>query len=74
MLETRWLGRVAYDEALALQRAIFAGTGDYLLLLEHPPTYTLGVRADTRNFRVEPASIEAKGATIRATDRGGDVT
>ena len=74
VLETRWLGRVAYDEALALQRAIFVGTGDYLLLLEHPPTYTLGVRADTRNFRVEPASIEAKGATIRATDRGGDVT
>lgn len=73
-METRWLGRVAYDEALALQRALFGSPSDYLLLLEHPPTYTLGVRADRSNFRVEPALLEARGAAVAPTDRGGDIT
>ena len=37
VLHARWLGRVPYDEALALQRAIHARSdADYLLLLEHP--------------------------------------
>ena len=42
-----------YDEALALQRAIHARTDDdYLLLLEHPHTYTLGTRADPAHVLV----------------------
>ena len=45
--------------------------GDALLLLEHPPTYTLGVRADLANVLVPPASV---GAELVRTDRGGDVT
>ncbi len=45
-LRVRWLGRVGYHEALALQRALVASSDDHLLLLEHPPVYTLGVRAD----------------------------
>jgi lipoyl synthase len=71
-LRVRWLGRVAYGEAYDLQRALFEhGTGQHLLLLEHPPVYTLGVRADPRNVLVPPASV---GAELVATDRGGDVT
>ena len=73
-METRWLGRVAYDEALAVQRALFASSSDYLLLLEHPPTYTLGVRSNLHNFRTEPAALEARGAAVTLTDRGGDIT
>ncbi len=71
MLNVRWLGRVAYDEALDLQRALFRGTADHLLLLEHPPTYTLGVRADRANMLVDPALV---GASLITADRGGDVT
>jgi lipoic acid synthetase len=71
VLRARWLGRVAYAEALDLQRALFAGTGDHLLLLEHPHVYTLGVRADPANVLVPPASV---GAELVKTDRGGDVT
>ena len=71
-LRVRWLGRVAYDEALALQRGLFDhGHGQHLLLLEHPPVYTLGVRASTDNVLVDPADV---GATLVWTDRGGDVT
>jgi lipoic acid synthetase len=66
------LGRVPYREAWALQRALCRRSeGDYLLLLEHPPVYTLGVRADPANVLVEPDSV---GADLVRTDRGGDVT
>ena len=72
-LEIRWLGRVRYADALALQRGLFAEAParDHLLLLEHPPTYTLGVRARADNVLTEPASI---GAELFTADRGGDVT
>ena len=71
-LQSRWLGKVSYDEALVLQRAIHARTDDdYLLLLEHPHTYTLGKRADPAHVLVAPESV---GADLITTDRGGDVT
>jgi lipoic acid synthetase len=72
MLHARWLGRVPYGEALALQRALHLhGSGHHLLLLEHPSVYTLGVRADPAHVLVDPATV---GAELVATDRGGDVT
>ena len=70
-LRVRWLGRVAYDDALAFQSALWAGTDDHLLLLEHPPVYTLGVRADPAHVLVDPASV---GAGVVRANRGGDVT
>lgn len=72
MLRARWLGRVPYDEALAVQRALFTGgRGQHLLLLEHPHTFTLGVRADLRHLRCDPAAV---GAELVRADRGGDIT
>jgi lipoic acid synthetase len=73
LLRSRWLGtRVAYRDAHALQRALWGGgDGDWLLLLEHPHTYTLGVRADPAHVLVDPAGV---GAEMVRTDRGGDVT
>jgi lipoyl synthase len=71
-LRVRWLGRVPYDEALAVQRALFEhGRENHLLLLEHSPVYTLGIRASLENVLVEPTSV---GASLVWTDRGGDVT
>jgi lipoyl synthase len=71
-LRVRWLGRVPYREAWALQRALHASaTDDHLLLLEHPHVYTLGVRTDMRHVLVPPADV---GADLVRTDRGGDVT
>lgn len=71
-MRARWLGRVPYEECLALMRGLWANDADdTLLLVEHPPTYTLGVRTDPANILVDPASVGA--ACVRA-DRGGDVT
>jgi lipoic acid synthetase len=77
-LRVRWLGSVPYADAHALQHGLFAATGtegappdDWLLLLEHPHVYTLGVRADLANLLVPPAEV---GADLVRTDRGGDVT
>ena len=70
-LNVRWLGRVTYDEADALARSLHSRSGNYLLLLEHPHTYTLGRRGDDKNVLVAPESV---GAVLRSVDRGGDVT
>ena len=70
-LRVRWLGRVPYLEAWDLQRAFAAGDEDRLLLLEHPPTFTLGRNAEPSNVVGDPAGV---GATLVHVDRGGDVT
>jgi lipoic acid synthetase len=71
-LRARWLGRVRYSDALALQKALWAeGAGDWLLLLEHRHVYTLGVRAKDEHVLVDPRSV---GAELARTNRGGDVT
>ncbi len=71
-LHVRWLGRVGYIEALDLQHRLRSTSpADHLLLLEHPPVYTAGVRADLAHVLVDPASV---GAELHRADRGGDVT
>ncbi len=72
-LRVRWLGRVAYREALAVQEALFShGHEDHLLLLEHPHVFTHGPRADlAANVLVDPDSV---GAELVPVKRGGDVT
>ena len=79
-LRIRWLGRVPYGEALDLQRAVWDGrstgrTGDdYLLLLEHPHTYTVGRNGDGSNLKIAAGELEAIGSELVFTDRGGDIT
>ncbi|MDE0236611.1 MAG: lipoyl synthase [bacterium] len=70
-LRIRWLGRVTYRDAHACQQAMFERRGDYLLLLEHPHVFTLGLRGDETNILVDPVEV---GAEVAYTDRGGDVT
>ncbi|MDQ4096716.1 MAG: lipoyl synthase [Actinomycetota bacterium] len=71
-LRARWLGRVRFADAYAVQRALFLRARDpYLLLLEHPHVFTLGLRGSMENVLVDPASV---GAELVRTNRGGDVT
>ncbi len=71
-LRVRELGRVDYRDGLALQHALFRRSDeDYLLLLEHPHVYTLGVRAKPEHVIDDP---DAVGAEVFRVDRGGDVT
>jgi lipoic acid synthetase len=63
---------VPYAEARLLQQAVATRSDDdYLLVLEHPHVFTLGVRADPAHVLTDPATV---GATLERTDRGGDVT
>ena len=71
-LRARWLGRVRYGDAHALQRALFSKPGDdYLLLLEHPHVFTIGLRGSPADILVDAASA---GAEVVRADRGGQVT
>ncbi|HEU5301108.1 MAG TPA: lipoyl(octanoyl) transferase LipB [Acidimicrobiia bacterium] len=71
-LRVRRLGTVGYADALGLQERLFTRAGEaWLLLLEHPAVYTLGVRARPEHVLVDPASV---GATVERIHRGGDVT
>ncbi|MEM8922584.1 MAG: lipoyl synthase [Actinomycetota bacterium] len=70
-LHVRWLGAVGYAEAWDLQHTLFAGHRHHLLLCTHPPTFTMGPRADATNLLVDPAEV---GAELHHVDRGGDVT
>lgn len=79
-LRSRWLGRLSYCEAWDLQRAFWEGrvqgrsADDYLLLLEHPHTYTVGRNGDGSNLLVQGEDLEVMDAEIHYVDRGGDIT
>jgi lipoyl synthase len=79
-LRVRWLGRLPYDEAWDLQKALWEGrlsgrtVDDYLLLLEHPHTYTVGRNGDGSNLLLPEGELERVGAVLRRVDRGGDIT
>lgn len=80
-LEVRRLGVVRYGEALRLQRALVeerrAGrVPDLLLLLQHPPVITLGVRGDGGRSHIVASDerLAELGVEMSETGRGGDVT
>ncbi|MCI0451032.1 MAG: lipoyl(octanoyl) transferase LipB [Candidatus Latescibacteria bacterium] len=73
------LGVVDYDDAFALQKAhverLQRNEGDdALLFVEHPHVITVGRNATGRAIVADGRWIEARGAKVIATDRGGDVT
>jgi lipoyl(octanoyl) transferase len=78
---TAWsfLGRIDYDEAtrlqLAVREALRRGEGpERLLLLEHPPVFTLGRNATESDLIWNAAELAERGVAVRETDRGGQVT
>ncbi len=75
MLNIRWIGQLEYNQALFLQRSLFKSKFDYLLLLEHPPVYTFGLRYQNNNiFKNVVDSSSFLNVASAITDRGGDVT
>ncbi len=77
--ESRYLGRLPYAEALALQQSLHDARKrdkipDTLLLLEHPHVITLGRAANPANILADEQTRTEKSVELFETGRGGDVT
>lgn len=73
-------GRTRYREALAAQETLLAAriageAPDTLVLTEHEPVYTLGLRAGAMNhLRLDEEERARQGIELVETSRGGDIT
>jgi lipoyl(octanoyl) transferase len=79
LLEVRRLGRVAYSDSLELQKqleneVISERIRDYLLLLEHPHTFTLGRRSKDNGVLATAEMLRKLGVEVFEINRGGKVT
>jgi lipoate-protein ligase B len=73
------LDTVPYTDALALQHRIVearkrGALNDTLLLLEHPPVFTLGRNARDTNILASHDLLQQLGIEVFRVERGGDVT
>lgn len=78
-LEVKRLGRVGYAKALELQKQVEAEViarraSDYLLLLEHPHTFTLGRRSKNDGVLATAEMLRKLGVDVFEINRGGKVT
>ncbi len=79
-IDVEWAGRVNYLMAWERQKALVAerlATPELpgkLLLLEHPPTYTLGRNGRLENLLLDEAALAERGFAFHQVDRGGDIT
>lgn len=80
-IDVRRLGLVEYGAGLELQAALVeerrsGSIGDTLLLLEHPPVITLGVKTRGKHVNIvaSPEVLAEEGVSVFETGRGGDIT
>jgi lipoyl(octanoyl) transferase len=78
-LETRWLGRLGYADAMEQMRGwvearVKGELPDTLFTLEHPPVITLGRNAKTEHLLASPERLQQLGVELHETTRGGDIT
>jgi lipoyl(octanoyl) transferase len=78
-LRVRRLGRIDYEEAFELQKALEKSLRnkegeDTLLLLEHPHVFTLGRGASRESIFATDTALGEHQISIHETDRGGKVT
>jgi len=70
---------MSYTKALSLQlelhaRCVSGEIPGVLLLLEHDPVITMGVKTAQDNILAAPQTLDREGVELVRTDRGGDVT
>jgi lipoyl(octanoyl) transferase len=78
-LQVRRLGRFSYDDGLRLQKELESEVierreKDFLLLLEHPHTFTLGRSAKLEGVLGSAELLKSLGVSVFETNRGGKVT
>ena len=79
ILTATFYGTVPYPDGIVLMdeaaRTLREGrAGPRLLMFEHPPTITTGVRTRAASFLRTPAELARKGIAVCTADRGGDAT
>jgi lipoyl(octanoyl) transferase len=73
-------GRTAYEDAWKKQDELVAqrnagAANDTLVLTEHDPVYTFGVRKDSQDHMLWDATeLRRRGITVTQSNRGGDIT
>lgn len=88
-VEVRHLGMMDYQDAWDYQKKLFHEvidqklkkredetvlTSNYLLICEHPPTYTLGKSGKKDHLLVNEEYLKNIGASFVEIERGGDIT
>ncbi|MFB5268346.1 lipoyl(octanoyl) transferase LipB [Paenibacillus enshidis] len=79
LLDVSYTPMIPYAEAWDLQKEIVgqldAGERrEALLLLQHPPTYTIGSQRHPEHLLLSPEELEQRGIAVFQIDRGGDIT
>lgn len=74
-----YIGHCAYNEAYDMQMNLvkdrIAGTiPDTLLLLTHPPVFTIGRAGTRKHILISDTVLEREGFAVHEIDRGGDIT
>jgi lipoate-protein ligase B len=73
------LDTIPYEEAFDLQKRLVEmrsqdNINDILILLEHPPVFTVTRKATLKNVLASPDELKEKGISLCKTNRGGDIT
>jgi len=73
------IGLIDYSDALKMQQELVAKRrsgqiADSILILEHPPVFTIGRSGSRDNLLVGERSLIEKGIKVLDVDRGGDIT
>lgn len=78
-LDVRYIPMLPYGEAWDLQKEYVKGIdregrSDTLLLLQHPPTYTVGSQKHPEHLLLGEEELARRGISVFQIDRGGDIT
>ncbi|KAE8557892.1 lipoyl(octanoyl) transferase [Paenibacillus jamilae] len=78
-LDVTYMNRMEYAHAWDVQKEIVgkldAGEArETLMLLQHPPTYTIGSQRHPEHLLLTPEQLKEQGISVFQIDRGGDIT
>ena len=73
------LGTIDYEDALKIQHGLvnqrrLGIISDSILILEHPPVFTIGRSGSRENLLADESALIQKGIKVIDADRGGDIT
>ncbi|MCH1639461.1 lipoyl(octanoyl) transferase LipB [Paenibacillus timonensis] len=78
-LTVRYYPMMEYGEAWDLQKRLIKEMDaqqqeEHLLLLQHPPTYTIGSQRHPEHLLLSAEQLQERGIAVFEIDRGGDIT